>query len=297
MLLNVPEGLGQEGEGYAKEALPSTVMSESSSRLQLKWSKGAPRGVTAFWVARTLTWLLLGAVCTLLSAWALYRWPSGFGEIQEYSVHEPYGDFYICAVHARGVLFAYINGLESPQPWRADFHPPAWRWTRLGERTRTMDWDARGIVSQAQLDALSAHVGLMNREVGAGWPMLAFRWHADLGGASHGGIPLSSGVTILRHVENGHVQELDRWSPLRLPILPIWPGLIVNSILYGLLCGLSWNAARRSFLCVVKRVRVRRGMCGACGYVLEGLSSSVCPECGAEVGERKGSRATDGSPA
>lgn len=66
-------------------------------------------------------------------------------------------------------------------------------------------------------------------------------------------------------------------QPLRLPVSPIWSGLLVDSAAYG---AVGWlvvfgpGALRRLS-------RRRRGACAGCGYDLRGLTP--CPECGIEV--------------
>jgi hypothetical protein len=61
----------------------------------------------------------------------------------------------------------------------------------------------------------------------------------------------------------------------KLPLRPIWPGLLANTFFYaaimlGVLVGLrAWRTRRR----------LARGRCVACGYEL-GEGVAVCPECG-----------------
>ena len=67
------------------------------------------------------------------------------------------------------------------------------------------------------------------------------------------------------------------------PLLPIWPGFAVNSLLYAvvlwlLICGPF--VPRR----VIRAIRVKRGGCPACGYPAG--RSDVCSECGKPLPER-----------
>ncbi len=62
-----------------------------------------------------------------------------------------------------------------------------------------------------------------------------------------------------------------------LPWLPLWDGLIVNTIIYAGLVLLTWLGLGR----LRRRRRVRRGQCAECAYELAGLE--VCPECGRGV--------------
>jgi len=60
----------------------------------------------------------------------------------------------------------------------------------------------------------------------------------------------------------------------RIPIRPIWSGLLVNSALHaGLLGAGVWGAGR-----LARWRRRARGLCLRCGYDVRGLGR--CPECG-----------------
>lgn len=67
----------------------------------------------------------------------------------------------------------------------------------------------------------------------------------------------------------------------RLPMRPLWPGFVVNSLFYAVILWLLLGglAAERT------RLRCRRGLCAKCAYPI-GVSP-VCTECGAAVA-RKG---------
>lgn len=71
-------------------------------------------------------------------------------------------------------------------------------------------------------------------------------------------------------------------------------GLFADAAAYAvLLFALGWGpgAMRR-------RLRCRRGACGACGYSLAGNSSGLCPECGAAChSDSRGSSTSGGEPA
>lgn len=62
-----------------------------------------------------------------------------------------------------------------------------------------------------------------------------------------------------------------------------WTGATANLLAWlaalGLLGSLGWvpTVARRH----IRRVRVAKGQCAACGYSLRGLPADQCPECGA----------------
>ena len=67
-----------------------------------------------------------------------------------------------------------------------------------------------------------------------------------------------------------------------LPIRPIWPGFAINTIFYTAILWLLFAAP--GF--IRRRIRIKRGRCGACGYDLRGQPASgdrTCPECGANA--------------
>lgn len=66
-----------------------------------------------------------------------------------------------------------------------------------------------------------------------------------------------------------------RWL---IPLRPVWPGFIVNTVIYAVLLWLLTLApftARRM-------IRHKQGRCIKCGYDLRGTEHDVCPECGWE---------------
>lgn len=66
----------------------------------------------------------------------------------------------------------------------------------------------------------------------------------------------------------------------RLPFMPIWSGLAVNTLLYGVaVLGVMLGVG---YLRLVASgyYRIRRGRCAFCGYDLKGEFGRGCPECG-----------------
>ncbi len=61
-----------------------------------------------------------------------------------------------------------------------------------------------------------------------------------------------------------------------LPILPIWPGLFLNTLFYAAI----WFAFFTGLAAVRTGRRLRRGLCPVCRYDLRGLPERACPECG-----------------
>jgi hypothetical protein len=70
----------------------------------------------------------------------------------------------------------------------------------------------------------------------------------------------------------GDVSELPKVLPLR----PIWPGFAINTIFYAAMLWLLWIALGK-----LKRfIRVHRGRCPACGYIIAPGVGNKCSECG-----------------
>ncbi|MFI4915037.1 MAG: hypothetical protein ACIAS6_00845 [Phycisphaerales bacterium JB060] len=106
----------------------------------------------------------------------------------------------------------------------------------------------------------------------AGWPLLASRGHLHV---------------VVRGVQPGTPPPSASGGPPGLwmfqlfgedwvvPYLPLWPGLLGNTLFYTLLVLTPiifwrWQKLRR---------RTKRGLCVACGYEL-GEGVDACPECG-----------------
>ncbi|MBL1216672.1 MAG: hypothetical protein D8M59_04175 [Planctomycetes bacterium] len=112
-----------------------------------------------------------------------------------------------------------------------------------------------------------------------GWPMravrctgvwggFATRWRISLTGALElpDSIPVAS--TLIAPVMNAHM----------LPYAPIWPGMIINTVLYCIV----WVVILFVPRAVIRLRRLVHGQCRECGYDLRGSTSedAPCPECG-----------------
>ncbi len=82
--------------------------------------------------------------------------------------------------------------------------------------------------------------------------------------------------------ENGFMRRsMGPWSavdgyPRVLPLRPIFPCFITNTIFYAALLWLLFAAP----FATRRLIRKRRGRCVRCGYDLTGTEHDVCPECG-----------------
>jgi hypothetical protein len=89
------------------------------------------------------------------------------------------------------------------------------------------------------------------------------------------GTPVNLGLPFLSPTYH---DPLDRFA---LPLLPLWPGFLINTFFYAILTFALIRGPR-----VLRRaLRRRGGRCVGCGYDRAGLDPlAACPECGAGVG-------------
>ncbi len=150
--------------------------------------------------------------------------------------------------------------------------------TITGAEFRYEQWNDDGLVFVPIAPSMPERMLVANRHR-YGWPTLAIEtrhWDAYLD-------------TALGIRDEDPRYELSVFStgvrvgsgPRRAPLRPVWPGFLINTLLYAgaawLLLALpeGWRIARGRSVWQ----RRRRGLCPACGYDLSGLTA--CPECGA----------------
>jgi hypothetical protein len=217
------------------------------------------------WAKVVLVSLLLGMAINVAVAWALMvrfgvptaqprRWHQGSAE----------------------ATFAWRASV--PQHWPAASNS----WGRVEWWNCTIDDQ---MVVQEERPEMSRHVygGHWVRVVAWGWPRksLGVVWMReepitmDSEGMPHREQGIRGGLPMPAQFQRGP------WAN-RLPLMPVWPGFAVNTLLYGAFAGLvlfAPGATRRM-------LRHRRGACIGCGYDLAGLGR--CPECGKHA-EARGS--------
>jgi len=68
------------------------------------------------------------------------------------------------------------------------------------------------------------------------------------------------------------------WFKIPLPLKPIFPGIILNTIIWGAVAWACWFLLRARIIGTIRWRRTRRALCPSCGYDLGLLPT--CPECG-----------------
>ncbi len=104
-----------------------------------------------------------------------------------------------------------------------------------------------------------------------GYPMLALRWEMV-----YYSEPPEIEPDALLALRQQHRGLLKLSKNLWLPTLPIWPGLLFNTLFYAAI----WFAFFTGLAALRTARRLRRGLCPVCRYDLRGLPQRACPECG-----------------
>lgn len=108
----------------------------------------------------------------------------------------------------------------------------------------------------------------------SGWPFRAFwGWQREDRLAS-GTTKTTSFVWWLPYLRE---QALYMPTHTWVPCLPLWPGLIANTLIYATMW---WTLIATPFA-LRRALRRRRGQCPKCGYDCS-ASGDVCPECGSK---------------
>ncbi len=68
------------------------------------------------------------------------------------------------------------------------------------------------------------------------------------------------------------------WFKIPLPLKPIFPGILINTIIWGAVAWACWFLLRARIIGTIRWRRTRRARCPSCGYDLGPLPT--CPECG-----------------
>lgn len=107
-----------------------------------------------------------------------------------------------------------------------------------------------------------------------GFPFATLRFD-ERSDSLNGFIPIKVGAFVdgIRFYDARFLpRQVHVWT---LPLMPVWSGLVFNSVLYAAVLWLAWVSCQA----LRRRLRIRRGECGKCRYPLV-PGKDVCPECG-----------------
>lgn len=107
-----------------------------------------------------------------------------------------------------------------------------------------------------------------------GWPMASL-WHRYTFDPARPMVYTQTGAITLPwlHARDPMMGTL----PLIVGYLPVWQGLLVNTLVYAA----AWWALLAASAAIRRWARIRRGACHACAYDLRATPpGSPCPECG-----------------
>ena len=221
-----------------------------------------------------LLFLLLGAIVNVAVAWGLSYWIEGRAIDSRVSIGGVFTQSkdWMSFTHNRAVGLAQIL-------WSAGFDIPSLRERRITKMPPSwssvlnMDRFHRPPESPQETFPFWA-------EQASGLPFLSMSWSLQ---DSYSNVFDSHDFTrtALRFPD-----VTPRWfgrSEIRaLPLLPIWSGFLFNTCFYT---GLLWACFIGPFA-IRRKIRRKRGLCLKCGYDLQGVDHTHCPECGEEI--RKG---------
>ena len=205
--------------------------------------------------------LLLGLLCSIGLAWN-FAWRGEYGPTPAWSASEPDG--------------TDIAMWERPG---ARLLVVASRWSFMPARTRL---DA--MPAWSSLDPAAPFNGAVIEEA-TGWPRVCLAWRRPLGAATERGMDLRETPRRLRwaYGRDEGKRALTAMATLQfdigtraLPYRPIWSGLLLNTLAFGLAWFALWLAVT-GLLGIARRLR---GRCPSCGYTLVHGRRDGCPECG-----------------
>jgi hypothetical protein len=212
--------------------------------------------------------LLLGAATTYVSAWVLMN--TRHTDLSHKST-------------------GFRTSLENKSGWvvRTDSRPGA-QWvqclplrpeSRGSERHPKLplvpDWSLS--VSNSPVE-LGREFGVTERfclwERGAGWPLIAIIDREAFLYDSDRYVRMWSPT-----VGWGRRPVYGVWHGIAIAFRPVWPGFVVNTAVFSV----TWLLVTGMVVGAVRFTRKRAGCCPRCRYDLAGLSSGICPECGAKI--------------
>lgn len=204
------------------------------------------------WLTRILICLILGAVTTVAVAWG-------------------------CAVLMAWGPSKIVSVPIGKTMWRHTFVSTGFGVTVNGW------WEAAFIIKNSVFTQMGAGDESFGTEMQTGFPFRAAscEYPDYVVVYSRGGsaAPPNQSAEVVGGIHLRWLSMTDR--PAALPLRPIWPGLVIDTLLYAVLWHglfLIWPRLR-SYVRREKQ-RIEQGCCPLCGYDLRADFNSGCPECG-----------------
>ena len=201
-----------------------------------------------------LLFLLLGAIVNVAVAWGYtYSWTTSEADAGE-DVSRGRGEFSdtgeywaLTKYENSGFTMLFGHAILEADPRRARFLE------KHKESIQSM------VPSWSQL-AIPPTMDVSIWDYSAGWPCrsLYYYWDSDTSSHSH--------AWQIRESPN------ERY----LPLAPIWPGIVINTLFYAVFMWLLLTGP----LVLRRTIRHKRGLCVKCAYDLRGADHLQCPECG-----------------
>jgi hypothetical protein len=158
--------------------------------------------------------------------------------------------------------------------------PPGWS-LPVSEVKHSSGFGIEVIVAVAQTPDTPVHNGIQYIDASvtkmtvtyAGWPWLSTLMERQ---EEYYWMEPERNTDTWRYVAPFTYTPKSRLTASHFPVLPVWPGTLFNSLLFGM-C--SWMLVHVPRL-VRRYIRQHHGRCPVCGYDMNNLKTSVCPECG-----------------
>ncbi len=233
---------------------------------------------------KLVVFLLLGAVTTVAVAWSSLWWAPlpdpGNSAVQSSSAAASEGpDYVYLRTHRYQRLGAGWVSSSWVDPSARAGLAASFQCTRIKPHDIVPSWAGLALPGDHDADW-----GFHSRFVEArGWPLLSHawayahcsRWNRDLR-QRETQVDCKYGILISVATERAQYVHPDVWTLRMLPLRPIFPGFLINTLFYALVLWLLWSAPF-----VTRRlIRRRRGNCIRCGYDLRHAEHAACPECG-----------------
>lgn len=225
----------------------------------------------------TAIFIGIGVVCNMVLAWTLAL-ASNLQLYARASTFVGYGE----ATLASGHRWTYLANRSIGNVVIGSFVEPAasafyWEEARIrmeydGEPEFTLPMWATSRLPDYDLERDSLQTEVL---FAAGWPwksMLVVYRAELLGNTMDQGVSFEvKGRTGIAIEDSTNLTK----PPQAIPLTPIWPGFIGNSILAAAILTMAVVVLRG----VRRSVRIRRGQCPICGYIIYG-GIDLCSECG-----------------